>query len=66
MYSNKITEKQNLNTLDIDQNSIHEILEIINNEDSKIHYAVKEEIPKISNFIDDVVKCLKNNGRLFF
>lgn len=66
MYSNKITEQQNQNSINIDQKSISEILEIINNEDAKIHIAVQKAINEITLFIEDVVKCFKNGGRLFY
>ena len=66
MHSNKITEKQNPNSLDIDQKSIIEILGIINSEDAKIHIAVNNAIPEISQFIQDVVYCFNNGGRLFY
>ena len=66
MHSNKITEQQNQNSIDIDQKSIPEILEIINNEDSTVHHAVKIVNPQIADFITDVVNCFKKNGRLFY
>ena len=66
MYSNKITEQQNPNSMDIDKKSISKILEIINNEDAKVHLAVKNANPQIADFITDVVNCLKKNGRLFY
>ena len=53
MYSNKITEQQNPNSMDIDQKSSLEILEVINAEDAKIHIAVKKALPEISKFIND-------------
>jgi len=66
MYSNKITEKQNPNSMDIDQKSIQEIVGIINNEDATVHLAVQKSIFEISDFIHSTVKCLKKGGRLFY
>lgn len=66
MYSNKITEKQNPNSMDIDQKSIIEIIEIINNEDATVHLAVQKSMSEISEFIQSTVKCLKKGGRLFY
>ncbi len=66
MYSNKITEQQNPNSMDIDQKSSLEILEVINAEDAKIHIVVKKALPEISKFINDVVHSFKNGGRLFY
>ena len=66
MYSNKITEQKNPNSMDIDQKSSLEILEVINAEDAKIHIVVKKALPEISKFINDVVHSFKNGGRLFY
>ena len=66
MYSNKITEKQNPNSMDIDQKSVFEILEVINNEDAKVHEAVNKALPEISIFTGYVVHSFKNGGRLFY
>ena len=66
MHSNKITEQQNCNTMDIDQKSIKDILEIINFEDSKVHLAVDQSIDQIEKFINQVVYCLSKGGRLFY
>ena len=66
MHSNKITEQQNCNTMDIDQKSIKDILEIINFEDSIVHLAVDQSIDQIEKFINQVVYCLSKGGRLFY
>jgi len=52
--------------MDIDQKSIHEIIEIINNEDATVHLAVQKSMSEISEFIQSTVKCLKKGGRLFY
>ena len=51
MKINKITEQINIESKDIDQKDINEILHIINNDDGKVSKAVKKSIPEISNFI---------------
>ncbi|MFL0251865.1 N-acetylmuramic acid 6-phosphate etherase [Clostridium neuense] len=61
-----ITEQVNVNTKNIDTMSTVEILNSINNEDIKVAYAVKEEIPGIAKAVDVVSEKLKNNGRLFY
>ena len=66
MYSNKITEQQNQNSIDIDKQPIGEILTIINNEDAKIHLDIQKSIPEITEFINDTVNCFKAGGRLFY
>ncbi len=66
MNSLKITEQQNSNSLNIDKQSVEEILHTINNEDANIANSVKNAIPQISNFVDEVIKSFWNGGRLFY
>ena len=66
MKINKITEQANLNTKNIDQKSIEDILLAINNEDQLIAGQIKKVIPDISFFIEKVVKKLKSSGRLIY
>ena len=63
---NKLTENNNILSDNIDSLSIIEILKVINNEDNKVPLVIKKSIPEISFLIDDVVKTLNNNGRLFY
>ena len=66
MKINKITEQINIESKDIDQKDINEILHIINNDDGKVSKAVKKSIPEISNFINEVVKKMTDSGRLIY
>ena len=43
--NNKITESQNPNSLKLDSLSTIQIIELINNEDSKLSLLIKEIIP---------------------
>ena len=63
---NKITEKNNLNSKDIDQKNIDRILEIMNKEDTIPANAIKASIPEISNFITKTIQCLSKKGRLIY
>lgn len=60
------TEQVNINTLDIDQKSTAEILELINSEDQKVAFAVKQEIESIGLVADDMYRTLKDNGRVIY
>ena len=62
----KITEKQNQHSMDIDGMSTLEILHIINLEDSKISMAVEKSLNNIKDFIDSLVIQFKKGGRLFY
>lgn len=61
----KITESSSLYD-NLDQMSAQEILSSINNEDAKIHLAVKKEIPKIEKLVEKLVDRVKSGGRLFY
>lgn len=60
------TEKPNLNTLNLDELSPLEIVQIMNNEDKKVALAVKKELPKIANAIELIVKQLQVKGRVIY
>ena len=60
------TEKQNVNSNDIDQKSINEILSIINNEDHSVSLAIKKNIHVIEKAVILALSTLKNNGRVFY
>lgn len=60
------TEQRNTSSMDIDARSTREILEIINDEDKTVAYAVEKEIPYIEQAVEIIVKALKAEGRLLY
>ena len=66
MGLDKITEKQNQHSMDIDKMSTLEILHVINSEDSKISTAVEKSLDDIKDFIDSLVIQFNKGGRLFY
>ena len=62
----KITEQQNLVSINIDTNSTLEILSIINNEDAGVPSSIQKTIPHIEAFIDALVPKIQSGGRLFY
>ena len=66
MDFNKITEKQNLVSENIDEKSIMEILNIINMEDAKVASVVKGALGEIEGFIDALLVKFNQGGRLFY
>ena len=62
----KITEQQNPASADIDEKSILEILNIINNEDGGAAVAVQNSLTDITEFINVLVPRLKSGGKLFY
>lgn len=60
-----ITESSS-NFDNIEKMSVGEILTNINQEDSKVHMAVREAIPRVEELITRVVSRMKRGGRLFY
>ena len=60
------TEQVNPATVNIDSVSTIEILELINNEDAKVHLAVKEELETIAEAVELIVNSFKKGGRLIY
>ncbi|PGL72233.1 N-acetylmuramic acid 6-phosphate etherase [Bacillus sp. AFS055030] len=66
MLENLTTEIRNKRTSNIDQLSVEEFLNIMNEEDQKVALAVREQIPMISNVVQLVVEAFQNGGRLIY
>lgn len=60
------TEQRNPKSMEIDAASTKEILKIINDEDKTVAYAVEKELPYIEQAVDQIVKAIKNDGRLLY
>lgn len=65
MAFQKITESESLYD-NLDQKSVRELLEGINNEDRKVAIAVGREIPKIEKLVTRIVERMRRGGRLFY
>lgn len=65
MTFQKITESESLYD-NLDQMSVRELLEGINNEDRKVAIAVGREIPKIEKLVTRIVERMRRGGRLFY
>ena len=50
----------------LDEMSVREILEGINNEDKTVPYAVEKAIPQIEKLVAEIVPRMKKGGRLFY
>ena len=66
IHNERITEKQNPHSMNIDKFSILEILELINKEDSLISSAVQKAIPEIEKVVEFAVTALKNGNRIIY
>ena len=65
MAFQKITESESLYD-NLDQMSVRELLEGINNEDRKVAIAVGREIPKIEKLVTRIVERMRRGGRLVY
>ncbi|MDR1370761.1 MAG: N-acetylmuramic acid 6-phosphate etherase [Dysgonamonadaceae bacterium] len=50
----------------VDQMSVHEILTGINQEDAKIHLAIKKVIPQVEILVDKITERMLSGGRVFY
>lgn len=66
MLENLTTEKRNEDTLNLDKLSIIETVTKMNQEDEKVIAAIEKKKESIAAVIEQVVKSLKNSGRLFY
>lgn len=60
------TERQNPASADIDSRSTRDILMIINNEDTKVPYAVEAVLDPIAELVDAVVNSFRKGGKLVY
>lgn len=61
-----LTEQRNPSSQHLDQMSIGEMIQLMNEEDIKVTEAVGQAKPAIEACIEDVVQCFKSGGRLFY
>lgn len=60
------TEKQNQNTMNIDELETLEMLSLINQEDARVIEAVKSQLPAISEAVDLIATTIEKGGRLVY
>ena len=60
------TEKRNQDTINIDSLPTLETLQMINNEDKTVPFAVEKVLPNIAILVDKVVEAFENDGRLIY
>ena len=60
------TEMRNQNTYNIDKMSTQEMLEIINNENAQVTFAIEAALPQIAIACDAIADAIKAGGRVFY
>jgi len=66
MLDKLVTETRNERTMNLDDMSIIEVLQVMNEEDSKVPQAIKSQLPKIEQAIKLVVQSFRKGGRLIY
>ncbi|WP_141603987.1 N-acetylmuramic acid 6-phosphate etherase [Terrilactibacillus laevilacticus] len=66
MLEKLLTEQRNTKTMQLDKMSIHDILQLMNEEDQKVANLVALSIPAIEQAVELVVKSFHNKGRLIY
>jgi N-acetylmuramic acid 6-phosphate etherase len=61
-----LTEQENPRTAQISSLPTEEILRLMNEEDARVPQAVGEVLPDITRGVDEIVRRLKDGGRLFY
>jgi N-acetylmuramic acid 6-phosphate etherase len=66
LIEDRLTEKRNPNSMELDRLPAREIVQLMNDEDKKIAAAVEREIPAIALAVQAIVNGIRNGGRLFY
>jgi N-acetylmuramic acid 6-phosphate etherase len=60
------TEARNARTLDLDELSALQIVEVMNDEDRKVAEAVREALPQIADAVELITSARRRGGRLIY
>ena len=60
------TESRNIRSEHIDALPVMDILQIINEEDKEVPFAVQKALPAIAALVEDIVNAFRNDGRLVY
>jgi N-acetylmuramic acid 6-phosphate etherase len=61
-----ITEQENPNTSALSSLPVHEIVRLMNGEDALVAAAIGRVLPEVTKAVDEIVRRLRNGGRLFY
>lgn len=60
------TETRNHQTMNLDELTTSEVVQLMNEEDKKVAYAVEKELPEISKVAEAIIESFKKGGRLIY
>ncbi|MEK4512382.1 N-acetylmuramic acid 6-phosphate etherase [Paenibacillus anaericanus] len=66
MFEHLTTETRNKKTMNLDELTPLEFLEVMNEEDQKVAQAVKQQIPQIAKAVEATIAAIKQGGRLIY
>ena len=66
MLENLSTEHRNEKTMNLDEMSIKEVLQSMNEEDRTVALAVEKEIEQIEQIVQTVIQSFEREGRLIY
>jgi len=66
MLENLDTEKRNPKTMDLDQFSIGELLQAMNEEDATIPLAIRDALKEISQVVATCLSTIENGGKIYY
>lgn len=61
-----VTEQRNPNSMDLDQLSALEIVQLMNNEDKQVPLAIEKCLPQIAQAVEKIVEAFQSGGRLIY
>ncbi|MGX2947313.1 N-acetylmuramic acid 6-phosphate etherase [Frederiksenia canicola] len=61
-----VTEQRNPNSMDLDQLSALEIVQLMNNEDKQVSLAIEKCLPQIAQTVEKIVAAFQSGGRLIY
>lgn len=64
--NNMYTEQRNEKTKELDQLSVKDIIQVMNNEDRCVVDAVRESLPQVEYAIEQIVEVMIQGGRLYY
>ncbi|MFQ6673592.1 MAG: N-acetylmuramic acid 6-phosphate etherase [Fidelibacterota bacterium] len=60
------TEQQNIRSMDLDTQSISEILRIINEEDKGVPFSVEKVLPEVERVVEFAAGAIRDGGHVFY
>lgn len=60
------TETRNHQTMNLDKLTTSEVVQLMNEEDKKVAYAVEKELPSISKVAEAIIESFRKGGRLIY